>query len=138
MGAEILKEDFTSQAAVDSVELSKAVKVDQPDIDQTLDVEETVDSTQETDEVASENVAAEANNDSFPKDAVEDWPAPKQIHTFYFVKYQPHEDPKLRAKFEQVDKEIQKRNKERSQIVDALKEKRVRFLSCYCVTIDVE
>lgn len=63
-------------------------------------------------------------NVNFPKDAVDEWPAPKQIHTFYFVKYRSYEDPKLKAKVEQADKEIQKKNQDRFQITEALKAKR--------------
>ncbi|KAK8534625.1 hypothetical protein V6N13_081062 [Hibiscus sabdariffa] len=47
-------------------------------------------------------------------DAVADWPAPKQIHSFYFVRYRPFDDLKLKAKINQVDKEMQKLNKVRS------------------------
>ncbi|KAG1335304.1 Proton pump-interactor BIP131 [Cocos nucifera] len=63
-------------------------------------------------------------NVNFPKDAVDEWPAPKQIHTFYFVKYRSFEDPKLKAKLEQADKEIQKKNQARFRITEALKAKR--------------
>ncbi|XP_038985151.1 proton pump-interactor 1-like [Phoenix dactylifera] len=63
-------------------------------------------------------------NVNFPKDAVDEWPAPKQIHTFYFVKYRSYEDPKLKAMIEQADKEIQKKNQARFQITEALKAKR--------------
>ncbi|KAG1330252.1 Proton pump-interactor BIP103 [Cocos nucifera] len=63
-------------------------------------------------------------NVNFPKDAVDEWPAPKQIHSFYFVKYRSYEDPKLKAKVEQADKEIQKKNQARFQITEALKAKR--------------
>ncbi|KAF8413867.1 hypothetical protein HHK36_001861 [Tetracentron sinense] len=61
---------------------------------------------------------------NFPKDAVDEWPAPKQIHYFYFVKFRSHEDPKLKAKIEHADKDIQKKNQARFQITEALKAKR--------------
>ncbi|XP_008794130.2 proton pump-interactor 1-like isoform X2 [Phoenix dactylifera] len=63
-------------------------------------------------------------NVNFPKDAVDEWPAPKQFHTFYFVKHRSYEDPKLKAKIEQADKEIRKKNEHRFQITEALKAKR--------------
>ncbi|XP_072982540.1 proton pump-interactor BIP131-like [Typha latifolia] len=63
-------------------------------------------------------------NANFPTDVVDEWPAPKQIHTFYFVKSRSYEDPKLKAKIDQADKEIQKKNQARYQITEALKEKR--------------
>ncbi|XP_010260223.1 PREDICTED: proton pump-interactor 1-like [Nelumbo nucifera] len=59
-----------------------------------------------------------------PKDAVDEWPAPKQIHTFYFVKFRSYEDPKLRAKIELADKELQKRTQSRIQINDSIRAKR--------------
>ncbi|XP_038686184.1 proton pump-interactor 1-like [Tripterygium wilfordii] len=61
---------------------------------------------------------------NFPKEAVDEWPAPKQIHYFYFVKYRPYDDPKIKVKIDQADKEIQKRNQSRFQIMEELKLKR--------------
>ncbi|KAK8507396.1 hypothetical protein V6N13_141417 [Hibiscus sabdariffa] len=61
------------------------------------------------------------SDSNFPSDAVADWPAPKQIHSFYFVRYRPFDDPKLKAKIDQVDKEMQKLNKVRFQLTDELK-----------------
>lgn len=61
----------------------------------------------------------------FPKDAVDEWPAPKQIHSFYLIKFRSYEDPKMKLKLEQADKEIQKKNQARYQITEALKAKRV-------------
>lgn len=62
---------------------------------------------------------------NFPKDAVDEWPAPKQIHSFYFVRYRPYDDPKIKAKVDQADKEVQRKNQARFQIYEALKAKRV-------------
>ncbi|XP_071905277.1 proton pump-interactor 1 isoform X1 [Coffea arabica] len=64
------------------------------------------------------NKAAEVN---FPKDAVDEWPAPKQIHSFYFVRYRLHEDQKLKAKLDQADTELQKKNQARSQLIEKLR-----------------
>lgn len=67
------------------------------------------------------NKVSEAN---FPKDAVDEWPAPKQVHSFYFVKYRSFEDQKIKAKLEQADKELQKKNQMRSQLIDKLRAKK--------------
>ncbi|XP_057959054.1 proton pump-interactor 1-like isoform X1 [Malania oleifera] len=67
------------------------------------------------------NDVSEAN---LPKDAVDEWPEPKQIHTFYFVRYRSYDDPKLKAKIDQADKEIHKKNQARFQIIEGLKAKR--------------
>ncbi|TYI84922.1 hypothetical protein E1A91_D05G401400v1 [Gossypium mustelinum] len=45
------------------------------------------------------------------EDAVVEWPAPKQIHSFHFIRYRFYEDPAIKAKLDQADKEIQKWNK---------------------------
>ncbi|XP_020108858.1 proton pump-interactor 1-like [Ananas comosus] len=58
------------------------------------------------------------------KNAVDEWPVAKQIRSFYFVKLRLYEDPKLKAKIEQAEKEIQKKNQARYQITEALKAKR--------------
>ncbi|KAG6634437.1 proton pump-interactor 1-like [Carya illinoinensis] len=62
---------------------------------------------------------------NFPKDAVDEWPAPKQIHYFYFVRCRSYDDPKIKAKIDQADKEIQRKNQARFQITEALKAKRL-------------
>lgn len=59
-----------------------------------------------------------------PKDAVDEWPAPKQIHSFYFVRYRPYDDPKIKAKIDQASTESEKRTQARLKITDQLKAKR--------------
>ncbi|CAN8326126.1 unnamed protein product [Cochlearia groenlandica] len=59
-----------------------------------------------------------------PKDAAEEWPAAKQIHSFYFVRYRPFDDPKIKAKLELAEKELEKLNKARGAVLDVLKAKR--------------
>ncbi|CAL9055921.1 proton pump-interactor 1 [Musa acuminata AAA Group] len=61
---------------------------------------------------------------NLPKDAVDEWPAAKKIHTFYFIRYRTIEDPKLKAKIDHADKEITKSTQSRLQITEALKAKR--------------
>uniref|UniRef100_A0A2P2LX88 Uncharacterized protein MANES_15G087400 n=1 Tax=Rhizophora mucronata TaxID=61149 RepID=A0A2P2LX88_RHIMU len=60
-----------------------------------------------------------------PKDVVDEWPAPKQIHYFYFVRYRPFDDPKLKAELDKADKDIQKKNQSRFQILEKLRAKRL-------------
>lgn len=60
-----------------------------------------------------------------PKDAVDEWPAPKQIHYFYFIRYRPYDDPKIKAKIDQAAIEVEKRTQARIKITDQLKAKRV-------------
>lgn len=67
---------------------------------------------------------ATSKDGDLPKDAMEEWPEPKQIYTFYFVKIRPYDDPKLKAKLDQADKEIQKKNQSRLQITEALRAKK--------------
>ncbi|WCJ32180.1 proton pump interactor 1 [Euphorbia peplus] len=65
-----------------------------------------------------------AVDNKLPKDAADEWPIPKQIHHFYFVRYRPFDDPKLKTKIDQADREIQKCNQSRYQITEELKGKR--------------
>lgn len=65
-----------------------------------------------------------ATHSAAPKDAVDEWPADKQTHSFYFIRYRSYEDPKLKAKMEQADKEVQRKTQARVQITEALREKR--------------
>lgn len=66
----------------------------------------------------------DVSDSNAPKDAVEEWPAPKQIHSFYFVRCRPYDDPSIKSKIDQLDKEISKKNQARFQITEALKAKR--------------
>ncbi|KAK4285944.1 hypothetical protein QN277_002569 [Acacia crassicarpa] len=54
----------------------------------------------------------------------EDWPAPKQIHSFYFVKFRPSEDPNIKSRVDQLDIEISMQNKTRFEFIEAIKAKR--------------
>jgi len=63
-----------------------------------------------------------------PKDAVEEWPAPKQIHYFYFVRFRPYDDPTIKANLDKLDKEMSQKNQARIKVTDALKAKRVSSL----------
>ncbi|KAG4149787.1 hypothetical protein ERO13_D05G355100v2 [Gossypium hirsutum] len=65
-----------------------------------------------------------ASDPDFRKDAVDEWPAPKQIHSFHFIRYRFYEDPAIKAKLDQADKEIQKWKKARFKLTDELKAKR--------------
>ncbi|PIN03777.1 hypothetical protein CDL12_23700 [Handroanthus impetiginosus] len=67
------------------------------------------------------NKISESN---LPKDAVDEWPEPTQIHSFYIVRYRTFEDQNLKAKLDVAEKELQKKNQARSQIFEKLKTKR--------------
>ncbi|KAL7129538.1 hypothetical protein ABFS83_13G073900 [Erythranthe nasuta] len=68
------------------------------------------------------NSVSEPNN--LPTDAVDEWPEPKQIHSFYIVRYRALEDHNLKAKLDLADKELQKKNQARFQIIEKLRAKR--------------
>ncbi|KAL0739059.1 hypothetical protein Bca4012_015269 [Brassica carinata] len=79
------------------------------------------------DEPTPKKAAEEKKNVSIsdvPKDAAEEWPAAKQIRSFYFVKYRHFDDPKIKAKLDVADKELEKLNKARSAVFEQLKAKR--------------
>lgn len=64
---------------------------------------------------------------NLPKDAVDEWPEPSQIHSFYIVRYRAFEDRNLKAKLDVAEKELQKKNQARIQIFEKLKTKRVSY-----------
>lgn len=75
-----------------------------------------------------ESAKADGNgvsDSSVPSDAVEEWPAPKQIHSFYFVRCRPYDDPNIKSKVDKLDKEINQKNQARIKLTDALRAKRV-------------
>lgn len=76
--------------------------------------------------------AKEADNlmsSNIPKDVVDEWPAPKKIHTFYFAKVRLYEDPELKEKIEKAEKRLEAMSKDRADIIDKLKIKRVSNIS---------
>ncbi|XP_010448122.1 PREDICTED: proton pump-interactor 1-like [Camelina sativa] len=73
--------------------------------------------------------AEETNNNKVlnadvPKDAAEEWPAARQIHSFYFIKYHSFKDPKMKAKLDAADKDLEKWNKARGVVLNDLRAKR--------------
>ncbi|KAG2319322.1 hypothetical protein Bca52824_012535 [Brassica carinata] len=77
---------------------------------------------------AEESSSSSSSNNKIssdvPKDAAEEWPAAKQIRSFYFVKHRRFEDPKIKAKLDVADTELAKLKKARSAVVEELKAKR--------------
>ncbi|XP_011098299.1 proton pump-interactor 1 isoform X2 [Sesamum indicum] len=64
------------------------------------------------------------SDSGIPKDAVDEWPEPAQVHSFYIVRYRAFEDRELKAKLDAAEKDLQKKNQARSQIVEKLRGKR--------------
>lgn len=64
------------------------------------------------------------SNANLPKDVGEEWPEPRVIHNFYFVRHRQYDDPKIKAKIDLTDREIQRRNQTRMQLTDELRAKR--------------
>lgn len=74
------------------------------------------------------NKLSEAN---LPNNAVDEWPEPTQIHSFYIVRYRTLEDQKLKAKLNAAEKELHKMNQARFEILEKLKTKRVCNVALY-------
>ncbi|MED6121910.1 hypothetical protein PIB30_034673 [Stylosanthes scabra] len=73
----------------------------------------------------SANVGGNVGLDSsIVEGAVEDWPAPKMIHSFYFARCRPYDDPNIKSKVDKLDKEINQKNQQRIRLTDALRAKR--------------
>ncbi|KAL0285002.1 UNVERIFIED_CONTAM: Proton pump-interactor 1 [Sesamum angustifolium] len=71
------------------------------------------------------------SDSSIPKDAVDEWPEPAQVHSFYIVRYRAFEDRELKAKLDEAEKDLQKKNQARSQIVEKLRGKRVSYVAFF-------
>ncbi|KAI3844439.1 hypothetical protein MKX03_037764 [Papaver bracteatum] len=67
---------------------------------------------------------APVKDTNLPKDVVDIWPEKKQIHYFYFPRVRPLDDPKLKVKLDQAEKELRRKNDARFQILEAIKAKR--------------
>lgn len=88
-----------------------------------------------TEETGKKDVSNLPEN-SIPKDAVDEWPAPKQMHIFHMVKYRSYDDQKTKVLLDEADKELKRINQARYQITEKLRAKRVSngafypFLEC--------
>jgi len=72
----------------------------------------------------AEGDANDVADSNTPKNAAEELPAPMRIYPFYFVRWRPYDDPSIKAKIDQLNKEINKKNEARFQITEALNAKR--------------
>ncbi|KAJ4797876.1 proton pump-interactor [Rhynchospora pubera] len=59
-----------------------------------------------------------------PKDATDEWGAPKQTYTFYFAKIRMIEDPKIKTKLDQLHKTINNNKAQKSNLLSQLADKR--------------
>ncbi|KAJ4975363.1 hypothetical protein NE237_000469 [Protea cynaroides] len=127
MGVELVGDDFTQAPVKDGANaVNCALNEEESTIpNQVAALDEPIKfGSHGTDAPVKEEGESIPDVKNFPKDAVDEWPAPKQIHYFYFVKYRSYEDPKLKTKLDQADKEVQKKSQARFQITEALKAKR--------------
>ncbi|KAE8680136.1 Dynamin-related protein 5A [Hibiscus syriacus] len=120
MGVEIVGSNMAQVAEVDKSFLldKENVKLDNDPVHK--ETMEVVSSSREPDKGDGNN----ASNPDVPTDAVDEWPAAKQIHSIYFVRCRLYDDPEIKAKIDQADKELQKWNRARFKITEELKAKR--------------
>lgn len=126
MGVEIGAADITQK---DGIEGSQTFE--RTDVNGELNKESGVNGTAEPIKFGSHGTGVPAKgvdetvaNSLFPKNAADEWPEPKHVHQFYFVRVRPFEDPKLKIKIEQAEKDLQKKNQAFFQLTDAIKSKR--------------
>lgn len=77
------------------------------------------------------NGVASSDAANFPKDAADEWPAQKQVHSFFLVRFRQYDDPKIMSKLDQAALETEKRNQARFKITEQLKAKRVSFVNSF-------
>lgn len=58
---------------------------------------------------------------NLPKNAVDEWPAAQQVLSFYFVKYRPFDDPKIKAKLDAADKDVRNKADARFKIIEKIR-----------------
>jgi hypothetical protein len=64
-----------------------------------------------------------------PKDATDEWGAPKQIHTFYLPKVRMMEDPKVKTKMDQLHKTMNNNKAQKGNLLSQLADKRVSSIA---------
>lgn len=132
MAVEVVGFETVQGPAENSAEEDKPVspEIENGKLEQKAEVADAIIFGSEGDESAKPEaeVAPDSNaapDADVPKDAVEDWPAPKQIHSFYFVRFRPYDDPIIKANLDKLDKDMSQKNQARIQVTDALRAKRV-------------
>lgn len=125
MGVEVVGFEMVNgpMDSVPAADISVLKSKENGDLDQLPEKNATIKFGSHEDEPVKEQ-ADGSSTTNVPKDAADEWPAPKQIHTFYFVRHRAYDDPNVKAKIDVADKEIQKRSQARFQITEALKGKR--------------
>ncbi|WJX73293.1 hypothetical protein P8452_57094 [Trifolium repens] len=125
MAVEIVGFEMVQGPTENGVEGGKPVALEKENgkLEKDLGGSETIKFGSHGDESAKGEVNDVADSNT-PKNAAEEWPAPKQIHSFYFVRCRPYDDPAIKTKIDLLDKEISKKNQARFKILDALKAKR--------------
>ncbi|KAF2286038.1 hypothetical protein GH714_009851 [Hevea brasiliensis] len=125
MGVEVVVSEMVQVPVETVVELDNSFMHEKENgkLDKESGIKETINFGSHEEEPAIQE-GDEVADSKFPKDAVDEWPAPKQIYTFYFVRYRPFDDPKIKSKIDQFDREIQKSSQSRFQITEELKAKR--------------
>ncbi|ESW05176.1 hypothetical protein PHAVU_011G158400 [Phaseolus vulgaris] len=131
MAVEVVGFETVQGPAENSAEEDKPVspEIENGKLEQKAEVADAIIFGSEGDESAKPEaeVAPDSNaapDADVPKDAVEDWPAPKQIHSFYFVRFRPYDDPIIKANLDKLDKDMSQKNQARIQVTDALRAKR--------------
>lgn len=130
MGMEILGADITrKQIEANEGKANFSTEMDcksLSNIGQELDEPTKTGSMESSNEISGK--AKEADNlvsSNIPKDAVDEWPAPMKIRTFYFARVRLYEDPELKDKIEKAEKRVETLSKDRAEIIDKkLKPKR--------------
>lgn len=60
------------------------------------------------------------SENSIPKDAIDEWLAPKQIHTFYMIIYHLYDNHKTKCQLDQTDREFKKLNQTRFRLTEKI------------------
>ncbi|KAK7317756.1 hypothetical protein RJT34_02241 [Clitoria ternatea] len=126
MTVEVVGFEVAQGPVEDNAEGDKSVSQENKKLEEDAGVGEPIKFESNEDESAkAEGGVVVVADPNVPKDAVEDWPAPKQIRSFYFVRFRPYDDPKIKASLDKLDKEITQKNQARIKLTDAIRAKRL-------------
>lgn len=80
--------------------------------------------TAETETAKQEGSTEVPKSSLLPKDATDEWGAPKQTHTFYLPRVRMMEDPKVKTKLDQLHKTINNNKAQKGTLLSQLADKR--------------
>ncbi|GLJ17166.1 hypothetical protein SUGI_0297240 [Cryptomeria japonica] len=125
MGVEIVGSEYIKDQPISklvTIDEEKTIKLEANDMKafSGFEAAEAPTSANESLNVQDQKQATAIDN-GIPIDVKVEWPAPAEVHQLYMVKFRSYDDPQLKSKLDQADRDLQKKSQAHYQITEAAK-----------------